>query len=376
MKDHIHIALIRQNFTGGGGGGEIFVKTIIDTFKSDENIRFTLISRTYNIHDDNHNKNNIIVNPFYIGRTWRNWSFSRAVCRTLYDHNFDIIQTNERIKCGNIYRSGDGVHREWLRIKCGNNILKKIIINLSPFHRYILYMEKRIYSSMLILAPSTMIKDEIIKHYHVDPLQINVIHNFVQEKYNPMLRNFDNAINIRINPDHINLLFSGNGFTRKGLKYVLDTMNKLPDNYHLTVIGKDKNMAFWKKYCIRAEIGRRVHFHGEVSNPEIYYANSDILIHVANYEPFGNVVTESLSCGTPVIVSKYVGAKDLVADGVNGYIVELNTDMIKQHIIKIMQQPDMNSFRENCYKSVSIISYSQHKKQLVEFYNAYIKQYR
>jgi glycosyltransferase involved in cell wall biosynthesis len=35
------------------------------------------------------------------------------------------------------------------------------------------------------------------------------------------------------------------------------------------------------------------------------------------------VVVEALACGTPVLVSEMVGAKDLVEEGVNGWVVPI-----------------------------------------------------
>ena len=44
------------------------------------------------------------------------------------------------------------------------------------------------------------------------------------------------------------------------------------------------------------------------------YAASDFLIHPANYEPFGQVVSESLQMQLPVIVSEHTGACELIGD--------------------------------------------------------------
>ncbi|MFY0608247.1 MAG: glycosyltransferase family 4 protein [Cyclobacteriaceae bacterium] len=45
----------------------------------------------------------------------------------------------------------------------------------------------------------------------------------------------------------------------------------------------------------------------------------------SRFEPFGLVVTESMFCGTPSIVSNVGGIKDQVLNGVNGFVLEENT---------------------------------------------------
>ena len=53
--------------------------------------------------------------------------------------------------------------------------------------------------------------------------------------------------------------------------------------------------------------------------PEVY-VSSDILVHPAEWEPYGLPVNEAMVCGIPVIVSDRVGAGiDLVKEGVTGY---------------------------------------------------------
>jgi len=51
------------------------------------------------------------------------------------------------------------------------------------------------------------------------------------------------------------------------------------------------------------------------------YQAADLLVLPSRLDGFGLVVAEALACGTPVIVSDRVGAKDLVVEGVNGWIV-------------------------------------------------------
>jgi UDP-glucose:(heptosyl)LPS alpha-1,3-glucosyltransferase len=47
---------------------------------------------------------------------------------------------------------------------------------------------------------------------------------------------------------------------------------------------------------------------------------------LSKFDTFGMVVLEAMAAGLPVIISDKVGAKDLVEDGTNGFIISDTTD--------------------------------------------------
>ena len=55
-----------------------------------------------------------------------------------------------------------------------------------------------------------------------------------------------------------------------------------------------------------------VRFLGFLSKPEIIYHLANFTLHPARYEPFGQIISESLACNVPVLVSEKVGAKEIV----------------------------------------------------------------
>ncbi|MCW2249607.1 glycosyltransferase involved in cell wall biosynthesis [Azospirillum fermentarium] len=62
-------------------------------------------------------------------------------------------------------------------------------------------------------------------------------------------------------------------------------------------------------------------FEGQLRLPA-YYAMADVFVLPSEWEPWGLVVNEAMSCGVPVIVSDRVGCQtDLVRDGDTGLVV-------------------------------------------------------
>ncbi|WP_204357300.1 glycosyltransferase family 4 protein [Halogeometricum borinquense] len=61
---------------------------------------------------------------------------------------------------------------------------------------------------------------------------------------------------------------------------------------------------------------QHLHSLGRLSQDELaqYYSSAVATIHPAKFEAFGNVILESLACGTPVVVSDRCGAAEIIDD--------------------------------------------------------------
>ena len=107
------IALIRQEYTPHGGA-ERFVSNMLQQLKSDNKLSIHLIARKWQPIENVHFHS---CDPFFIGRTWRDYSFSRKAYAIIRKLDVDLIQSHERVPYCHIYRAGDGVHRVWLQHK-------------------------------------------------------------------------------------------------------------------------------------------------------------------------------------------------------------------------------------------------------------------
>jgi UDP-glucose:(heptosyl)LPS alpha-1,3-glucosyltransferase len=75
----------------------------------------------------------------------------------------------------------------------------------------------------------------------------------------------------------------------------------------------------------------------QVKGLERYYRAADVFIMLSKFDTFGMVVLEAMAAGLPVIVSPNVGAKDIVEDGVSGYILPRHddADFAADHIVQL-----------------------------------------
>jgi UDP-glucose:(heptosyl)LPS alpha-1,3-glucosyltransferase len=317
----LRVAIVRQKYTTHGGA-ELFVQNMLDSLQKHAEVELTLITRKW--EQKNQTQVHILkCDPFYFGRLWRDWSFARKACQIIkqHQHEFDLVQSHERILCADIYRAGEGVHREWLiqrqRVRPWWN---RILDRLSPYHRYVLRQEKHLFESPKIRAlitNSETTKAEIIRHFPNHKAPVTVIPNAVdQEKFHPRLRTKHRAkIRSDLNiPDECHVsLFVGSGYERKGVDQLLNIFTKLSQNHQLIIIGKDKNQAAFEEKAKTIGLAKRVHFLGPQMDVRPYLGAADLFIFPSLYDPLPNSTLEAVASGLPMIASKTTGAADITS---------------------------------------------------------------
>ena len=118
----------------------------------------------------------------------------------------------------------------------------------------------------------------------------------------------------------LKVLFVGALIQRKGIGYLLDAIDMLGSQVELTLVGT----RFAPNQRVDAACQRWRWFE-TLSHDGVLdvMMRSDVLVLPSLSEAFGLVVTESLACGLPVIITPNVGAGDLVADGREAFIVPI-----------------------------------------------------
>lgn len=209
----------------------------------------------------------------------------------------------ERVGCADVYRAGDGVVREQLRVK------KR---SLNPMPLINLWLERRCFNkSKHIIANSEMVRRQIIHHYRIAPEKISVVYSGVE--LNAPAPNGQAVRNeFGIAPDKKIVLYVGSGFERKGVAKLLHLLSKLSGNYRALVVGRDKNLPRYRKLASRYGLDKKVVFTGERKDVNNFYAASDVLLLPTEYEPFSNVVLEAMRFGNAVVTTRQNGAAEIL----------------------------------------------------------------
>lgn len=135
------------------------------------------------------------------------------------------------------------------------------------------------------------------------------------------------------NSEELGLLFVGSFTGRKNEEVLCQVVNELAKDYdiRLTLIGEGPlRRQLTDQYGSLA-----LSFLGWVDHSKLceYYKTHHFLILPSKYDPWGMVVNEAMSCGTPCIVSGCVGAKELVRD--SGFIImPFDKDKAKEALLQ------------------------------------------
>jgi UDP-glucose:(heptosyl)LPS alpha-1,3-glucosyltransferase len=329
----LRIALVRQRYRDDGGA-ERFVSRAVESLDRAD-IELTLIARQWN---STGKARALRCDPFYLGRLWRDAGFARCVCKTQEHEDFDLVQSHERLDCCDVYRAGDGVHREWLHQR--SRVLPPLQANmlwLNPYHRYVMNTEKRMFESArlrAVICNSKMIRDEILGYFDIAVEKLHVIYSGVDtERFHPRLKAERQTVRASLGLDDAQtvFLFVGSGFERKGAAPLIRALAQLPDHAHALIVGEDKYRYRYEQLSTSLGVARRTHFVGRQADISPYYGAADALVLPTLYDPFPNVILEAMACGLAVITSSKSGGAEFIREGENGYVRDaLDIDGLSQ----------------------------------------------
>lgn len=86
----------------------------------------------------------------------------------------------------------------------------------------------------------------------------------------------------------------------------------------------------------------------------ICYSAADCFVSATRAESFGNVLVESIACGTPVVAQNVCGLADIVRPGVTGLLAAPeDVKGLRDHIIELLENDDLREgMRQQCRKVV------------------------
>ena len=333
------IAQIRQKYRPDGGA-ERFVASWLQAFGGSAH-ELVLITRNWPGGDG---FQAITCNPPKFPRIMREWAFARGVRRILANEQFDLVQSNERISGCDVFRAGDGVHREWLNQRARViSPFARLATTCSPFHRYTLSAERQLFESpdlRAVICNSQMVADEIQQHFRISSAKLRVVYNCVDtDRFRP--DQFEARSKIRadlaIGDDEPVFVFVGSGFARKGLDRAIEAISETAA--HLIVVGRDKAARKFMRQAFQAGLEPRVHFVGVQTDVQKWYSAADGLLLPTLYDPFPNVVLEAMASGLPVVTSTKCGGSDFIRSGHEGYVTDaLDVKAIRAAILKLSDQ--------------------------------------
>ncbi|MBW1918522.1 MAG: glycosyltransferase family 4 protein [Deltaproteobacteria bacterium] len=330
------IALIRQRYTAWGGAENTLDYLVQEFLRQGHEVTILSTTGQGKTSAEGHSGQlRWLPVPAWGGKSGRVLSFALNTRRLLQKEHFDVIYSLERTLDQDVYRAGDGCHREWLIRRwpyaTGG---QRLSMTISPFHRLLLGLEKRLFQSAClrrVISNSQQVRDEIERHYGVDPTKIRVIYNGVdRERFSPAaVKDLRTAVaqELGLSPLPPIILFVGSGFGRKGLAFLIKAVARLRDSRNLLLVVGQGRPGSYQRLARKSGVASRVRFLGPQPRVERFYAAAAVVALPTIYDPCSNVVLEALACGRPVVTTAANGAAEFITPEENGVILGRPDDL-------------------------------------------------
>jgi glycosyltransferase involved in cell wall biosynthesis len=180
-----------------------------------------------------------------------------------------------------------------------------------------------------IIAISEFSKKEVVRLAGVEESKIDVVHQGVDHsRYRPMDKT-ECKRRFGFNTDERQILVVASNSEHKRMdltKKVFEGVRKRRGDVKLLKAGYAETLT-----------GEDIINIGYVPESEmpILYNAADVFLHTSEYEGFGLIILEAMSCGVPVVVSNRAAIPEVV--GSYGNMIDLDSDdVIEQFVVKVL----------------------------------------
>jgi glycosyltransferase involved in cell wall biosynthesis len=179
--------------------------------------------------------------------------------------------------------------------------------------------------------------------------RISTIHNGIDLSRFP-LKNAD-SLRLRdalgVPEDAFLICAVGQICARKGLLELVSAFEMAHTHaprMHLVIAGSvvfEHERGYFDLLCATAaapQIAGHVHFAGHVQDVSALLQTADLLVLNSHEEPFGLVLIEAMSSGTPVLATRVGGVPEIVKDSENGWLVDKSdTAALARKLLELSQ---------------------------------------
>jgi Glycosyltransferase len=153
--------------------------------------------------------------------------------------------------------------------------------------------------------------------------------------------------------------------TRKRVDVLIKAWSKIQQEYQLIIVGSGDLEQEYKNLVKELEL-HNVNFTGYLNKKEVmqYMRASDLFVLPTDYDPWGLVVNEALSCGLPVVTTEgCIAGLELIQNGINGYLVPVHDSealyLIMEKVLsdekhlELLSEQALCSIREYTYENIA-----------------------
>ncbi len=307
-----------------------------------------------------------------------NWDKTNIVCL----HNFNIyhfrillkilkLKILGKKKFGVVITPHGGFNPEW-------RVFSKIQRIIKPIYHFTIGTLLINLVADGVRAVSEWERNEMIKK-GVRKSLINVITNGLEdEAFLDVDKKASPEIKQQVKKFGEYIIQVGRIYPIKNYETVIKALPKIDEKIKFVVVGQEEKNTDYKEYLIKlaSELGvsDRLIFTGVIRGVDKYYLikNAKMMVHMAIWESFCNVVHEGLSQGLVCVVANNTALPLLIKNGVNGYVIETKdysglAEKIN-FVIKNFNNKEVRLIRETNHKFGKDSSWTNVSEKMENFY--------
>jgi glycosyltransferase involved in cell wall biosynthesis len=203
-----------------------------------------------------------------------------------------------------------------------------------------------------IRAVSDWEKAEMSKWGLKDKLLLTISNGVEKEAYMDIDKFASNEIKEKVKRWGKYITQIGRVYPIKNYETDIKAMYYLPKDINLVIVGPISDRNYKQELdelIVKLGLQHRVFFAGVLKGVDKYYfiKNAQMMVHMALWESFCNVVHEGLSQGLVCIVANNTALPFLVKHGINGYHIETKDHVgLAKQIMQVMKNKDSDTIKE------------------------------
>jgi glycosyltransferase involved in cell wall biosynthesis len=185
--------------------------------------------------------------------------------------------------------------------------------------------------------------------------------------------------NYNFGQDDVILLYQGGFSPYRGLELIIQSMEKLPKNYKLVLIGSGVLKDELEELVRTLNLSEKVFFHDQVPSDELIYYTRQAHIGLVMYEKVSknnyystpNKIFEYIQAGIPAVSSNHPGKSVIIDEYKTGVLAEETVDGIVKGINEVVN--NYRYYQQNCLNAGKVLTWEDESKKLIELYKGLVR---
>ncbi len=166
-----------------------------------------------------------------------------------------------------------------------------------------------------VVVVSNDIAKHFVNNFRFNKTKVQVIHNGIEIPEHSIQRNSTNTFVIGS---------CGRLFPVKDYPLMIRVAKRISDNNNIRfeLAGDGPEMKRLRDLINQFGLNRRFILRGHLDNIDEFYRGLDLFINTSIHEGIPMSVLEAMSYGLPVVAPRVGGLKEIIEDGIDGYLIE------------------------------------------------------